>query len=183
MTEDPVKLYVLVMAILLAVLGFVTISSYNQAAAFEAALARAPRDAENLREFAADVNLFCEQLKGSKLGGAKSPLGLIEELARNKGFRPTGLRQDPRLKTISGNVKERRYVVELTRAQGTEPLPRAQVGEFCRDVELYSNGLLKTIEVLLVRATGPKTLDVGKHEDVTGDTYTFEIVFGNRIIE
>jgi len=182
-TEDPVKLFVIVMTILLAVLGLVTMSSYSQAKAYELALARAPRDAENLREYAADVNLFCEQLKGSKLRDTKSPLGLIEEIAKSNGFRPTGLRQDPRLKPVSGSVKERRFIVELTRAQGTEPLPRDLIGKFCRDVELYSNGLLKTIEVDLLRATGPRTVEVGKLDDVVGDTYTFEVVFGHRFIE
>ena len=41
MTEDPVKLYVVVMTILLAVLGFVAYTSYQEAEAYEAAADRA----------------------------------------------------------------------------------------------------------------------------------------------
>ena len=37
MTEDPIKLYVVVMTILLLVLGFVTYATWQQASAFEAA--------------------------------------------------------------------------------------------------------------------------------------------------
>ena len=61
MTEDPVKLYVIVMAILLCVLGYVAWDSYQQAYAFEAAIDRAPREAEQMQDLVAEVKALVKQ--------------------------------------------------------------------------------------------------------------------------
>ena len=74
MTEDPVKLYVVVMAILVGVLGFVANTSYKQASAFEQAIAEAPQEAEKFREISASVTGLINQLKRSKLTGLLSRL-------------------------------------------------------------------------------------------------------------
>lgn len=183
MSDDPMKLFVVVMAVLLAVLGFVAYQSWTQAAAYERALDSAEADAKNFREWGADVRKLCEQLRGTRLSGGKDPRPMFDDVARQNGIRLTSNRDDRNVRTIGGNVKEKRYIVELSRQQGTQPVPRDSVAKFCRDVERLSNGLLKTIEIDLRRATGKDQVEVGQSEFVAEDRYTFTIVFGYRFIE
>jgi len=180
MTDDPMKLFVIVMAVLLAVLGFVAYQSWSQASAYEVALASAQDDAKSFREYGADVRRLCEQLRGTRIAG-KSPKSMFDELATNNGFRLTQIKEDLDV-TRGGNVKEKRFVVQLSRTQGTAPLPRDKIARFCRDVEQYSNGLLKTIELRLSRQTGRDQTELGKVDEVVDDKYTFDAVFGYRYI-
>ena len=85
MTEDPVKLYVIVMAILLCVLSYVAYDSWQQASAYEAAINRAPREAEQMKALASEVKALVEQIAKSELrdGGEKV---LIERVEKTMKF-------------------------------------------------------------------------------------------------
>ena len=180
MTEDPLKLFVVVMAILLAVLGVVAYMSYEKAAEYEAAVRSAPGDAKKLREYASDILSLCKQLKQSKLD--KGYLTLIERAARYhriklSSYNPQGEKSIP-----GGRGKEKRFKVEVTRGRSVNPLTREQIAKFCQTVERDSKGILKTIELTMRRVTGRDVGKAGTEEKVTNDTYTVTIIFGLRVV-
>jgi len=184
-TEDPVKLYVVVMAILVAVLGFVAKTSYKQASAFEQAIAQAPADAERFRELSASVTGLINQLKRSKLAGMDH-ITLVENAANQnlRGKRPINRENPRRLKGQSG--KELRWKVEIARAvRGGVggPVSRNDVAKFCRQVELDSRGILKVIEVELRRYHGEGTTKSGASEEIRDDVYTGSVVVGMRVVD
>jgi len=84
MTEDPVKLYVVVMAILLCVLGFVAYTSNKEANNYQTAIDQADRHAKDLKKTASEVQLLTSQLGQSKL--KKSFLTLIPEAMTDSGL-------------------------------------------------------------------------------------------------
>ena len=153
MTEDPVKLYVVVMAILLCVLGFVAWTSYKEAAAYEAALHRAPKEAETLKELASDVSGLCEQLKNSNLQrGYKT---LILDAATNNGRKASRLGSMKDESVGRGRRgKKKRFNFVFGGSKMSPPGTRNQISRFCRQVEYDSQGILKTLEVKLSRYTG-----------------------------
>jgi len=181
MTDDPIKLFVVVMSILLCVLGFVAYASYNQASDFEKALEQAPRQAEQLRELASDVQMLSEQLKSSKLG--KGHATLISDAARYNGIKLSSLGEDPRAKKIGTRGRERRFKVEINRSGGGRFLTRDQIAKFCRTVERDSRNILKTIELTLKRNTSAKGMPAGSAEEVVNEKYSASIVFGLRVVK
>jgi len=184
MTEDPVKLYVVVMTILLCVLGFVAWSSYQEAAAYEDALQRAPKEAEELRELASEVQGLCNQLAKSKMGqqggGART---LIENTARNFGFVFTKL--DPDDGRIGRGVKgvEKRFIFDFGSGRNSPPQTRDQIARFCQAIERDSRGILKTIEIKLGRKTGENLPNPGDEDKIVADAYGGTIVFGFRTVD
>ena len=112
MTEDPVKLYVIVMAILLCVLSYVAIDSWKQANAFEAALDRAPREAEKMRQLASEVKGLVEQLQRSGLreGGERV---LVERVQKDLGIVPSKFDTDPAPIGRGIRGKEKRVTVDF----------------------------------------------------------------------
>ena len=180
MTEDPVKLFVVVMAILLAVLGFVAFASYNQAKNYEEAVRTAPGDAKRLREYASDILSLCKQLKQSKLD--KGYLTLISRAAQYhriklSSYNPQGEKSIP-----GGRGKERRFKVDVSRGRNVSPLTREQIAKFCQTVERDSKGILKTIELTMRRVSGRDIGKAGTEDKVTNDTYTVTIIFGLRVV-
>jgi len=179
-TDDPVKLYVVVMAILLCVLGVVAYTSYNQAAAYEIALERAPRHAADLRDLAGNVQMLCNQLKRSKL--SQGYLTLIESAVNYNRLTAASIGEESREKRIGARGKERRFRVEFRRTSPSRPLTREELAKFCRTVELDSQNILKTIEIHLSRHAGAGGIAAGKEDEVVGDTYTGTIIFGLRVV-
>jgi hypothetical protein len=185
MTEDPVKLYVVVMAILVVVLGAVAQTSYTQASNYEMAIVQAPRDAENFRELSASVEGLIDQLKRSELG-KMDHLTLVENAARKhlRGKRRIQ-RESPR-RLRGGSGKELRWKVDISRSgRGATggPVTRQDVASFCREVELLSRGILKTIEIQLHRYNGEGAPKAGADEEIRGDLYSGHVVVGMRVVE
>ena len=182
MTEDPVKLYVIVMAILLCVLSYVAYDSWKQASAFEAALDRAPDEAEQMRQLASDVKALVEQLakSGLKDGGERV---LVERVQKSMGI--ISSRFDTGPAPIGRGVKgeEKRVTIDFGGGRTSPALSRQQVVKFCEAVERDSSGIVKTIEIKLNRATGEGLPDPGKEDGkVTADKYKGTIVFGLRVV-
>lgn len=184
MTEDPVKLYVIVMAILLCVLSYVAYDSYKQAAAFEAAINRAPREAEQMKQLASEVKALVDQIAKSDLrdGGEKV---LIERVEKNMRPALTRSGYDPDVVPIGRGIKgvERRFKFSYGGGRASPTLSREQIANFCREVESVSRGIVKTIEIQMRRATGDGQPDVGKTEKVTDDRYKVDVVFGLRVVD
>lgn len=180
MTEDPLKLFVIVMAILLVVLGFVAYNLYDVAGQYEAAVRSAPGDAKRLREYASDILSLCKQLKQSKLD--KGYLTLIERAARYHRIKLSSYKGQGEKTIPGGRGKEKRFKVEVTRGRNVSPLTREQIAKFCQTVERDSKGILKTIELTLRRVIGREAGKVGTEDKVTNDTYTFTIIFGLRVV-
>ena len=165
MTEDPVKLYVIVMAILLCVLSYVAYDSWKQASAFEAALDRAPDEAEQMRQLASDVKALVERVQKS--------MGIISSRF-DTGPAPIG-------RGVKG--EEKRVTIDFGGGRTSPALSRQQVVKFCEAVERDSSGIVKTIEIRLNRATGEGLPDPGKEDGkVTADKYKGTIVFGLRVV-
>ncbi len=182
MTEDPVKLYVIVMAILLCVLSYVAYSSYQEARAYEAALERAPEEAEQMRQLASDVKALVDQLarSGLKDGGERV---LVERVEKSMGIVRSGFDTDPAPIGRGVKGKEKRVKIDFGGGRASPPLSRQQLVKFCEAVERDSSGIVKTIEIKLNRATGEGMQEPGKEEKVTGDKYKATIVFGLRVVE
>ncbi len=182
MTEDPVKLYVIVMAILLCVLSYVAYDSWRQASAYEAALERAPEEAEQMRQLASEVKALVDQLAKSGLrdGGERV---LVERVQKTMGITPSQFRTDPA--PIGRGIKgvEKRVTIDFGGGRTSAPLPRDKVFRFCESVERESSGIVKTIEVKLSRATGEGSSDPGKEDKVIGERYKGTIIFGLRVVE
>jgi hypothetical protein len=183
MTEDPVKLYVIVMAILLCVLSYVAYDSWKQASAFEAAIERAPKEAEQMRQLASDVKALVEQLakSGLKDGGERV---LVERVQKSMGIVHSGFDTDPAQIGRGVRGREKRVKIDFGGGRTSPALSRQQVVKFCEAVERDSSGIVKTIEIQLNRATGEGLPDPGKEDGkVTGDKYKGTIVFGLRVVE
>ena len=183
MTEDPVKLYVVVMAILVAVLGWVANTSYKQAAAYDHAIADAPKQAEKLRDQAESVNGLVVQLGASKLKGS-SHINLIETAARSHlGGRPAVTEERPQRIPPKGREMRWKIVVSKGSRGGTQPVTRNQIARFCRAVELDSRGILKVIEIQMRRDQSDKSVPVGADQEIRDERYTCTIVVGMRVVE
>lgn len=180
MTEDPVKLYVVVMAILLCVLAFVAITSHNEAAAYERAIDRAKTYDKQMKEAAADVKALCGQLSGSRL--TRGFTSLIEEAANDNGVKFSRLYEGKSVR-LGSRGKERRWVVKVTQSGASRPLTRETLARFCQAVERYSQGILKTIEIRLNRVTGPGVPAPGKEDKVVNDLYRGDLIFGLRVVD
>jgi len=179
MTEDPVKLYVVVMAVLLCVLGYVALSSYQDAAAFEAAIERAPREAKVLKEYASKVSQLCDQLSKSKL--RQGEVTLIEQAGNFLGIVSSSVGPDQE-KRLGRRGKQQRWHFNF--GTGTsKALTRTQVARLCQKVESDSQGVLKTLEIELFRITGKDVPDPGKEDSVTTDVYRGRIVFGKNTVD
>ncbi len=181
MTDDPVKLYVVVMAILLCVLGYVAYTSYQEANEYEAAYLRAPNEAKTLREAAAEVQALCLQLSKAKL--REGYLTLVEEAGRDVGVQYAALRPPTKPIRIESNVFERRWTFEFRPGGRSRALKRAEVAKLCQAVERYSQNILKTIEINLTRMTGGNLPAVGKEDEVTTDVYRGKVIFGLRTVD
>jgi len=179
MTDDPVKLFVVVMTILLGVLGFVAYASYNQAAAYERAVTQASGDATDLKKDAAEVQSLCEQI-GKGIG--KGYRGLIQRAAQFNNVTLSNNRTLRDKPVPGGRGMEKRFQVQVTRGRTTGPINRDQIAKFCRMVEADSRGILKTIELKLIRATGRGQGKAGTEDRVTDDVYTVTIIFGLRVV-
>lgn len=181
MTEDPIKLYVVVMSILLAVLGFVTYAVWQQSDAIEQAIERAPRQDKDFKELASEVSKLCEQLKQSKV--QMGYVSLIEAATKYNRVETSKIGQDPREPRIGTNGKEKRFRVEF-RGRSSEPLTRERVAKLCQSVENDSRGILKTIEIELSRDanTGDGRAG-GKDETIKDDRYNGLVIFGLRYVE
>ena len=180
MTEDPIKLYVVVMSILLCVLAVVTYATWQQAKDFEEAVERVERQREEFKDYAKDVSTLCETLKRSKLRlGYKT---LIQQARDFNRIKSSKLGEDPREPRIGVNGKEKRFRVEF-RGSKADALTREKVASFCRTVENDSRGILKTIEIELSRASNHGDGRAGSKEIVRDDRYTGEVIFGLRYVE
>jgi len=178
--NDPVKLYVGVMAILLCVIGVVAYSSYQRAEAYDKAILAAPSDAAKIRDYGADVIALCRQLETSKIKG-KRPIALVEEMLQLNQMERFNRKEEPVRPVRGTNAKEARIKVEINRQT---PLRRHQIAKLCRDVELSSNGILKTFELSLRRYAGAGSEGAGKRDEaVADDSYVGEIYFGYRFVE
>ncbi|MHC4937399.1 MAG: hypothetical protein ACYTHK_00335 [Planctomycetota bacterium] len=185
MTEDPVKLYVVVMAILVAVLGWVAHTSYDQASAFETAIQQAPNDAEKFRELSGSVQGLINQLKRSKLAGMDH-ITLVENAATTHLRGKRGIKRESprRLKGQTG--KELRWKVDISRKSrggAGGPVSRNDVARFCRQVELDSRGILKVIEIDLRRYHGEGGSKAGSKAEIRDDLYTGFVVVGMRVVD
>ncbi|MHC4730650.1 MAG: hypothetical protein ACYS6Z_08675, partial [Planctomycetota bacterium] len=182
MTEDPVKLYVVVMAILLCVLGFVAWTSYKEASAHEAALHRAPKEAETLKELASDVSALCEQLRNSKLLGRGYKTLILDAATNNrlKSARSGSMKDESVGRGRRGRKKRFNFVFGGNKM--SPPATRDQISRFCRQVEKDSQGILKTLEIKLSRYTGAGEPAAGQQEKVIDDRYKGTIIFGFQII-
>ncbi|MEM8885315.1 MAG: hypothetical protein AAGD14_14700 [Planctomycetota bacterium] len=184
MTEDPVKLYVVVMAILVGVLGYVANTSYKQANAFEQAIEQAPQDAKKFRELSANVMGLIKQLESSKLA-KMNHTQLIENASEVKlrGKRP--LNRDQR-RVKGTNAKELTWKVAIQRGRrgsGAGPVTRMDVANFGRQVELESRGILKVIEIELRRSVGGSDVKVGDDVEIRDEKYTGNVVVGMRVVD
>ncbi len=101
MSDDPVKLYVVLMTILLAILVFVAVTSYNQAQAYERALELAPEQSQMIRELSGEVTQLTTQLKSSDLRD-KRPKAVISERALQYGIDAERITEASRPTPISG---------------------------------------------------------------------------------
>ncbi len=182
MTEDPIKLYVVVMSILVAVLGWVAQTSWKQASAFEQAVEQAPGHAKSISQLTAEVDRLCEQLSKSKLRTARHKT-LIEDAVRDNGIDVAGLGEEPNPKPIGSKGLERRFFVEIRRSGTSRPVTRERVARFCRQVEQDSRGILKTIEIRLTRDSSADGVPAGRDGTIVDDTYTGTIVFGLRVVK
>jgi len=182
MTEDPVKLYVIVMAILLCVLSYVAWDSYQQAHAFEEALDRAPKEAEQMRHLASEVKALVDQLARTDLTKGSEKV-LIERVERSLGISHSGF--EPEIASIGRGIKgkEKRFIIDFGSGKSSPPLTRQRVKDFCEGVERASGGIVKTIELRLSRATGEGMLEPGKEERVVGEMYKGRVVFGLRVVD
>ncbi|HEX5137594.1 MAG TPA: hypothetical protein VFY93_11510 [Planctomycetota bacterium] len=182
MTEDPVKLYVIVMGILLLVLSYVAYDSWAQASAYEEAIARAPREADQMKQLASEVKGLVDQIAKSELrdGGERV---LIERVEKTMNLSRSRYTSDT--VNLGRGVKghERRFTYEYGQGKASPPMRRGEVVRFCESVERASGGIVKTIELHLRRATGQDQQDPGKTEKVTDDQYKAEIVFGLRVVD
>lgn len=182
MTEDPVKLYVVVMAILLCVLGFVAWTSYKEASAYESALERAPKEAKTLKDLASDVSSLCEQLSKSKLRrGYKTLIVDAASANRLKASRSGSIKDESVGRGRRG--KKKRFNFIFGGSKMSPPATRDQISRFCRQVENDSQGILKTLEIKLSRYTGANEPAPGQQEKVIDDRYKGTIIFGFQIIE
>jgi len=181
-TEDPVKLYVIVMGILLLVLSYVAYDSWAQASAYEAAINRAPRESEQMKQIASEVKALVDQIAKSELrdGGEKVLIERVEKTMNLSRARYTSDTVNLG-RGVKGN--ERRFVYEYGQGKGSPPLRRGEVVRFCEAVERASGGIVRTIELNLRRASGEGEQDPGKTEKVTDDRYKAEIVFGLRVVD
>ena len=183
MTEDPVKLYVVVMALLVGVLGFVAHTSYDKAHNYELAIEAADNDAKRFRRYATGVTTLVNQLSASKLKNLDH-ITLVENAAKaHLGGKPTVKSERPT--RIPPKGKELRWQVSVTRSArgGTRPVTRAQVARFCRQVELDSRGILKVIEIRLSRTQSEGSPPVGAPTEIRDDRYTATIVVGMRVVD
>ena len=180
MTEDPIKLFVVVMSILLAVLGFVAYKAYGQAAEYESALETLEGDAKRMRELEAEVENLTKQLS---TGAKKGYLTVIQNAANANGVR-LSRRNKIRDKGIGARGLEKRFRVMITRDRTASPITREKAAKFCRDVEKYSGYVLRTIELSLNRATGRGGAGkAGSDDIVTDDLYRVTVIFGYRTIK
>ena len=180
MTEDPIKLYVVVMSILLCVLSVVTYATWQQAQDFEQAVERIDRQRDQFKEYATDVSTLCEQLKRSKMRlGYKT---LIEQACQFNRIQTSKMGADPREPRIGTNGKEKRFRVEF-RGSKADALTREKVARLCQTVESDSRQILKTIEIDLSRASNHGDGRAGSTEIVRDDRYTGEVIFGLRYVE
>ena len=154
MTEDPLKLFVVVMAILVCVVVVVAYSSYDRANDFQTALDRSHTDAKTIRELSTKVSAICRRIKTGQLEGGY--LTFIGSQMRRHGIGYTSFGKQKSAKNVGPRLQEHRYFIEFYRGKKSQPLRRDQIAAFCRDVERKSQGLLKTIEIELTRSTaGP----------------------------
>jgi len=181
MTEDPIKLYVVVMGILLAVLGIVTFTTWQQAGALETALDRVGSDAKNIQTYAEEVQKLTDQLTKAKIGQG-GPRALIENAARSLGIAFTKLGEDP-FKRIGNTGIEERYRFDFTGGRDGQALTRQQIAKFCQAVEYNSQGLLKTLEIDITRSRNQGAGAAGTAERVLDDRWTGKIIFGRRRVE
>jgi hypothetical protein len=183
MTEDPVKLYVIVMSILLCVLSYVAIDSWKQASAFEAALERAPEEAEKMRQLAADVKALVDQLARSGLRETGFERVLVERMEKKHEITHSGYGTDPA--PIGRGIKgtEKRVKIDFGGGRASPPLTRDKIVRFCESVERESNGIVRTIEIRLSRATGDGMAAAGMSEQVSGERYKGTVIFGLRVVE
>jgi hypothetical protein len=180
MTEDPVKLYVIVMAILLCVLSYVAYDSWKQAAAYEAAITRAPREAEQMKQLASEVKALVDQIAKSELRDGGETV-LIERVEKTLNLTRSRYASDTiQMRGVRG--REKRFTYDYGGGRGSPPLRRAELARLCESVERASGGIVKTIELNLRRATGDSEQEVGKTEKVTEDRYSAKIVFGLRVV-
>jgi len=183
MTEDPVKLYVVVLAILLCVLGFVAWTTYKEASAYEAALHRAPKEAETLKELASGVSGLCEQLSNSRLQRVGYKTLIIDAASNNSlKYSHSGSMKDESVGR-GRRGKKKRFNFVFGGSKMSPPATRNQISRFCRQVEYDSQGILKTLEVKLSRYTGANEPAAGQKEKVIDDRYKGTIIFGFQIIE
>jgi hypothetical protein len=183
MTDDPVKLYVVVMAILVGVLGWVAKTSYDQASDYKAAIASAPEDARKFTELASRVSALVKQLTSSKLKDLDH-VTLIENAARaHLGGTPPVKSERPQ--RIPPKGQELRWTVTVTRSStgGTNPVTRNQIARFCRQVELDSQGILKVIEIVMNRTQSEGSPAVGAPAEIRDDRYTTTLVVGMRVVD
>jgi len=180
MTEDPIKLYVVVMSILLCVLAVVTYATWQQAQHFEDAIDRSKAQEQEFSDYATNVSTLCEQLKKSKLRlGYKT---LIEQACNYNRIKTSKQGADPREPRIGTNGKEKRFRVEF-RGSKADALTREKVARLCQTVEGDSRQILKTIEIDLSRASNHGDGRAGSKEIVRDDRYTGEVIFGLRYVE
>ncbi|MHC4971745.1 MAG: hypothetical protein ACYTG3_05390 [Planctomycetota bacterium] len=182
MTEDPVKLYVVVMAILLCVLGFVAWTSYKEASAYEAALERAPGEAKALKELASDVSALCKQLSKSKLQRGYKTLILDAATMNRLKHSLSGSMKDESVGR-GRRGKKKRFNYAFGGTKKSPPATRDQIARFCRQVENDSQNILKTLEIKLSRYTGAGEPAAGQEDKVMDDRYKGVIIFGFQIIE
>ena len=182
MTEDPVKLYVVVMTILLGVLGFVAYTSYEEAQAYEAAVERAPSEARKLTELSNEVQQLCDQLRESKMRGA-GPRTLVENTARRFEIQHSNLKASTERIGRGIKGKEKRVKFDFGSGRKSPPQTRKRIAQFCQAVERDSSGILRTVEIHIRRKTGQGLPAAGEAEKVVDDTYSGTIIFGTRVVE
>jgi hypothetical protein len=184
MTDDPVKLYVLVMAILIGVVGYIANTSYKQATAFEQAITDSPTDAKRFRERAASVTGLIRQLKQSKLADMDH-ITLVETAAQAHLRGKRRLSKETPKKIPNQKGKELRWKVDISRSStgGGGPVSRNEVARFCRQVELDSRGILKVIEIELRRYTGQSGNKIGSDVEIRDDKYAGHVIVGMRVVD
>ncbi len=179
MTEDPLKLFVVVMAVLLCVLAVVAVTAYDTADSYRTALDRAQSDAKEFSELASSVKKILDRVSKGELKGGYLPFIQTQERRHNISHSKFG--KEPRPKSVGPRLEEHRFFVDFYRTRATKPLRRDQIARFCRDVERNSRGLLKTLEIRLTRVgTGAGAIPPGREDQVRDDTYTGRVVFGFR---
>lgn len=181
MTEDPVKLYVVVMGILLCVLGFVAYKSNSEAENYQSAIESAPRLARELKQVGSEVQGITNQLSKSKM--QKGELSLIEEAMTDCGLPKYPFEAMKEVRRPGSKGKEKRFRVQIRQTAGGRALTREQIARFCQTVERYSQGILKTIEIRINRATGPGIVPPGSADKVINDLWRGQIIFGLRVVD